>query len=327
MTGTGSRPIRLLGAGVGAVAVAGLIALLVAPSSGGAGSGASPASAAGTPSRPTAASSAGSSPPSSPSSPSSSSPPAAAASSTAQGPGGPAGAWREVFHDGFTGSRLDAASWVTCYDWNNQGCTNAGNHELEWYQPGQVRVADGTLTLTAQRQATSAPDGTSYPWTSGMVSTGRQTKSLPPRQTFTYGYFSALIKVPAQLGMFPAFWLMPQTGSSPPEIDVVEFNGNEQTALMTLHWADAAGTDKFSQTLYGPADFPAGFHRFAIDWEPNAITWYIDGVARRTVTDTAEIPKVPMEMLFTLAVGFPQAPPADVSRAAMAIQDVQVWQR
>jgi beta-glucanase (GH16 family) len=255
-----------------------------------------------------------------------------ATGSAAQGPGGPAsvglsGAWREVFHDGFTGSELNAASWVTCYDWNNHGCTNAGNHELEWYQPDQVSVADGTLTLTAKRQATTDPDGTVYPWTSGMVSTGRETKSLPPRQTFTYGYFSARIKVPSQLGMFPAFWLMPQTGSTPPELDVVEFNGNEQTALMTLHWADSAGADKFSQTLYGPADFPAAFHQFAIDWEPKSVTWYIDGVARRTVTDTAIIPKVPMEMLFTLAVGFPQAPPADVSQAAMQIQDVQVWQR
>jgi hypothetical protein len=32
-------------------------------------------------------------------------------------------------------------------------------------------------------------------------------------------------------------------------------------------------------------------------------------------------------MLFTLAVGFPDAPPADVSRATMSVQDVQVWQR
>jgi beta-glucanase (GH16 family) len=240
---------------------------------------------------------------------------------------GLSGAWSRVFHDGFTGDRLAAASWVTCYDWNNDGCTNAGNHELEWYQPGQVGVADGTLTLTALRRTTDAPGGAVYPWTSGMISTGRETKSLPPRRAFTYGFFSARIKVPSQLGMFPAFWLMPETSTTPPELDIVEFNGNEQTALMTVHWANSAGADTFSQTLYGPADFPAGFHEFAVDWEPNVITWYIDGVARRTVTDAAIIPKVPMEMLFTLAVGFPSAPPADVSKATMQIQDVQVWQR
>jgi beta-glucanase (GH16 family) len=306
VSGAGSRPVRLLGIGAGVAAAAGLVALLVLPGSGGGGTGTASTG------RATAS--------------------GAASATTAPTPGSPAsvgltGAWSRVFHDGFTGSALDSASWVTCYDWNNGGCTNAGNHELEWYQPGQVGVADGTLTLTALRQPTTAPGGTVYPWTSGMVSTGRETKGLPPRRTFTYGFFSARIKVPAQLGMFPAFWLMPQTGSSPPELDVVEFNGNEQTALMTLHWASSTGADKFSQTLYGPVDFPAAFHEFAVDWQPDSITWYIDGVARRTVTDAAIIPKVPMEMLFTLAVGFPQAPPAEVSRAAMSIQDVQVWQR
>ena len=312
MNGPGSRPVRLLGVGVGVAAAAGLVALLVLPRSGGSGAG-SGSSASATPSVSASTST-------------------SATSATPSGPGSPAsvglaGAWSRVFHDGFSGDQLDGASWVTCYDWNNGGCTNAGNHELEWYQPGQVSVADGTLSLTAQRQVTSASDGTAYPWTSGMISTGRETKSLPPRHTFTYGFFSAKIKVPAQLGMFPAFWLMPQTGSSPPELDVVEFNGNEQTALMTVHWAGPGGADKFSQSLYGPANFPAAFHEFAVNWQPDSITWYIDGVARRTVTDAAIIPKVPMEMLFTLAVGFPDAPPADVSRATMQIQDVQVWQR
>ena len=303
MNAAGSRPVRLLGIGAGVAAAAGLVALLVLPGSG--GSGASSSSTAS---------------------------PSTSATTTAPAAGSPAsvgltGAWSRVFHDGFAGDRLDGASWVTCYDWNNGGCTNAGNHELEWYQPGQVGVAGGTLTLTAQRQATVAPGGTVYPWTSGMVSTGRESKSLPAHRTFTYGFFSARIKVPAQLGMFPAFWLMPQTGSSPPELDVAEFNGNEQTALMTVHWTSPTGADKFSQTLYGPVDFPAAFHEFAVDWQPGSITWYIDGVARRTVTDAAIIPKVPMEMLFTLAVGFPDAPPADVSRATMSVQDVQVWQR
>lgn len=323
MNGAGSRPVRLLGVGVGVVAVAGLVALLVLPRSGGSGGSGASASPTGAGSSASAGGSSASASATATAQETASAVPVAGSPASV----GLAGAWSQVFHDGFTGDQLDSASWVTCYDWNNQGCTNAGNHELEWYQPGQVAVDDGTLTLTAQRQATTAPGGPVYPWTSGMISTGRETKSLPPRRTFTYGFFSARIKVPAQLGMFPAFWLMPQTGSSPPELDIVELNGNEQTALMTVHWASSTGSDEFSQTLYGPVDFPAGFHEFAVNWQPDSITWYIDGVARRTVTDAAIIPKVPMEMLFTLAVGFPDAPPADVSRATMSVQDVQVWQR
>jgi beta-glucanase (GH16 family) len=311
----------MLGVGVGIVAVVALILLLVIPSSGKSGS-----SAADTPST------AGKASTSAPASTTESAPETQNATAM-DAPGTPAsvgltGAWHQAFGDGFSGTGLDSSSWVTCYDWSNDGgCTNAGNHELEWYQPGQVSVSDGTVTLNAQRQTTTASDGTVFPWTSGMISTGRSSKSAPVHRAFTYGFFSARIQMPAELGMFPAFWLMPQTSTTPPELDVVELNGNEQTALMTLHWASATGADTFSQTAYGPVNFPAAYHEFAVDWEPDAITWYIDGVARRTVTDKAIIPKVPMEMLFTLAVGFPSAPPADVAHAQMRIQDVQVWQR
>ena len=313
MNGAGSRPVRLLGVGAGVVAAAGLIALLVLPRSGdgdgdsgdSGSSGASASSSSATATAPTTASAA----------------PVAGSPASV----GLSGAWSRVFDDGFSGGQLDSAFWVTCYDWNNQGCTNAGNHELEWYQPGQVGVADGTLNLTAQRQATTAPGGTVYPWTSGMVSTGRETKSLPPRRTFTYGFFSARIKVPAQLGMFPAFWLMPsQTRTTPPELDVAEFSGNTQQVQMTVHWAGPNGADQHHQQRFGPVDFPTGFHVFALDWESDSLTWYVDGVNRFRTTD--HIPDVAMELLLNLAVGFPSAPPASVDSAVTQVAWVRVWQ-
>ena len=64
------------------------------------------------------------------------------------------------------------------------------------------------MTLTAERRTTPGTDGRSYPWTSGMVSTGRDSWDATPRHTFTYGYFAAAVKFPAQTGMFGAFWLM-----------------------------------------------------------------------------------------------------------------------
>lgn len=249
------------------------------------------------------------------------------ASALRAGPNLP-GPWRLAFSDDFDGSRLDSDQWVTCYDWNEDGCTNAGHRELEWYLPGQVSLSDGALVLTAQKQAVHGSDGKTHPWTSGMVSTGRESWFGTPQYTITYGYIAAAIQIPAQGGMFPSFWLMPSgSRTTPPEIDVMEAIGSTDLAQMTLHWTDpATGKDTFSAVQYGPVDYSAGYHVFAVDWEPKSITWYIDGVARYRVTDTARIPRVPMEILLDLAVGFPKNPPADVNSAQMKVDWVRAWQ-
>lgn len=241
-------------------------------------------------------------------------------------PGVP-GPWRLVFADDFAGRSLDSSRWVTCYDWNVDGCTNAGNHELEWYAPEQVAIGNGAATLTAVRKPTTGTDGRIHPWASGMLSTGRPSWNARPRFTFTYGYVEALIKMPSTAAMFPAFWLLTADETGRPEVDIAELIASRTSVLMNLHWTTAAGTHAQAPRTFGPVDFSAGYHEFAVDWEPNAITWYVDGVSRYTVTDRLIIPAVPMETLFTLAVGFPGPPPAGVSTDSMSIKRVRIWQR
>ncbi|GAA2841236.1 hypothetical protein GCM10010441_76710 [Kitasatospora paracochleata] len=241
------------------------------------------------------------------------------------GPAAP-GPWHLVFGDDFDGHALDPAKWTTCYDWNNGGCTNAGNHELQWYRPEQVTVGGGTATLTAQRRATVGGDGRTYPWTSGMISTGRDSWDAAPRHVFTYGYVEASVRMPGGDGMFPAFWLMPESRRVPPEIDAGELIGTSQYLQMTLHWAGPDGADLHQDAHWGPVDFPSAFHTLAVDWEPDALTWYVDGVERYRVADTSKIPAVPMEVLLTLAVGYPAAPPDGVDSARLDVDRVRVWQ-
>ncbi|MDR3032905.1 MAG: glycoside hydrolase family 16 protein [Kitasatospora sp.] len=229
-------------------------------------------------------------------------------------------------YDDFTGHGLDSANWTTCYDWNQNGCTNAGNQESEWYRPGQVTVADGALTLTATRRATTGSDGKTYPWTSGMVSTGRDNWNAQPRHTFTYGYVAAAIQAPTDsTGMFPAFWLLPAaTRGGLPEIDVAEFINSNRYVDLNLHGRTPQGQDTNAHQRYGPVDFAAGYHVFGVDWEPDGITWYVDGTPRLQVTDPAAIPDTPMELLINLAVGFGEAPTADTAQLHVAW--VGVWQ-
>ncbi|WP_199881190.1 glycoside hydrolase family 16 protein [Streptomyces sp. CB03911] len=239
------------------------------------------------------------------------------------------GPWHQVFRDDFDGTTLNAADWVTCYDWVlGGGCTNAGNGEEEWYQSGQVGVSDGVLTLNAQRGKQHGSDGRTYPWASGMVSTGRDSYGGTPRHTFTYGYFAAAINAPAEpAGFFPAFWLIPAaTRGTPPELDVAEFPNTNQYVDMNLHWRTPDGNDAHVGRRFGPAEFASGYHVYALDWERDSVTWYVDGVERFKVTDPSQVPNVAMELVINLAVGYLQSPPPTVDTAQLHVQWVGVWQ-
>ncbi|KQX11643.1 hypothetical protein ASC82_17340 [Streptomyces sp. Root431] len=239
----------------------------------------------------------------------------------------PSGAWRLVLDENFDGTELDDRTWTTCYDWNKGGCTNSGNDELQWYMPDQVSVRDGELTLTAERHETEGSDDRTYPWTSGMISTGRDDWYAEPRRTFTYGYFEAAIRIPSEEGMFPAFWMMPASKFTPPEIDIMEFLDTTEQVSMYVHWRGPDGDEERQRGTYGPVDFPDGFHVFGLLWEPDKLVWYVDNVERLRVTDTERIPDVPMEVLINLAVGVPEPPPDSVDTARMRVDWVRVWQQ
>ena len=98
--------------------------------------------------------------------------------------------WVPALAEEFNGSSLDSSSWSTCYHWFNaqyQGCTNAGNNELEWYKSSQVSVGNGHATLTAMNTSTTGVVEDSqgndvvknFPYRSGMISTGDLNGWIP----------------------------------------------------------------------------------------------------------------------------------------------------
>ena len=94
---------------------------------------------------------------------------------------------------------------------------------------------------------------------------------------------------------------MPDPGGWPPEIDIMENLGHEPSVIyMTLH---SDNPKRQTQARYNGPDFSAGMHTFGVNWQPDSITWYIDGIEKNRLTDTAEIPHVPMFILANLAVG------------------------
>lgn len=248
-------------------------------------------------------------------------------------PVGQSGDWNLLFADEFNGTTLDTGKWVTCYWWDNDGCNIASNNELQWYQPDDVIVNNGTLQLRAQQRSIDAADGNSYDYTSGMVTTGRNVSdiSAPAKFTFAFGYAEIRAKIPKGQGLWPAFWLLPVDHNSKPEIDVMEILGHEtDTIHFNFHYLNSEGVYENQNTDWIGPDFSDGWHTYGVDWQPDKIVWYVDGIEHFRYTEAGHIPNGPMYLLANLAVGgdWPGAPSGSTPFPSYyEIDYMRVWQR
>ncbi len=241
--------------------------------------------------------------------------------------------WRKVFGDEFDRSSLGRGRWTTCYWWDDDGCTNSGNNERQWYRRGNVSVDDGVLRLTARRQAVRGSDGRIYPFTSGMVTTGRSTDRLskPPRFGFRYGRVETRMRLPEGQGLWPAMWMLPVSHRSDPEIDVVEVLGHTPRLVRAhFHFTDEDGRERNPGNGLRLPDTTATWHRYTLDWTPEQLVWYVDGRRMWTFKREQYVPDERMYLIFNLAVGgdWPGPPTAATSfPAAMVVDYVRVWKR
>lgn len=99
------------------------------------------------------------------------------------------------------------------------------------------------------------------------------------------GYMEMRDKLPPGKGMWPAFWALPSDGTWPPEIDVVEGQGETPSIdYLSFHWRDERKEDNEDETKYDAGTgLSAEFHTYGVDWESNIITWYFDRQPRQDV--------------------------------------------
>jgi beta-glucanase (GH16 family) len=255
------------------------------------------------------------------------------ATGVAPTPLGQSGAWALILQDEFTGDDLDHSKWVTCYLWDTLGCYKTNGAELEWYMPDDVLVGDGALKLRAQQRTVTGTDGKSYAYSSGLISSGKDTydPSVAPRFAFRYGYVEMRARVPAGQGFWSALWLLRADRVLPWEIDIFEILGHQpETAYMTVHYPQPDGsTGQNSEGYLGP-NFSTGYHTFGLEWEADRLIWYVDGIERKRESNAAHIPRDPMYLIANLAVGgdWPGSPDGTtVFPNALTVDYIRVWQR
>jgi beta-glucanase (GH16 family) len=216
-----------------------------------------------------------------------------------------------VFEDEFADTALDTTVWATEMRWGAKT-----DDELQTYVPEAHRVNDGRLSITASE----TPEA-ERPYSSGTIASF-------DGYSFTYGYVEIRARVPEGRGLWPAFWLAPVDTDINEEIDILEVLGQEPDRLyMALHYDDAQGVHREPQTDWQGPDFSEDFHTFAVDWSPETVIWYVDGVERSR--QTVGVPSDPMYLIANLAIGGEWAgwPDPDTQFPAVyAIDYIRVYQ-
>lgn len=242
------------------------------------------------------------------------------------------------FEDNFDGNTLDRSKWCTrliegqsnapslkfpdveCQRIAWEGKRDHLNDEMQRYRDNYNHVVgNGYLNLVAYKRATT--NGGTYE--SGMIRSKYATK---------YGYYETRVKMPKGVGAWTAFWLRPDYNTDmtlgwPPEIDIFEYvnNGVENKANM-LHMNvvnkgvqtnqilshhpdfDRTWNDFYLKSANGtPIDFHAGWHVIGLEWMPEGVKYYVDGVLVVTRTykwlhnDGTEAP--PAHVILNYAIG------------------------
>jgi hypothetical protein len=188
--------------------------------------------------------------------------------------------WKRVTTEDFDTFREDA--------WSRYDSEGGLGYGLR--KPSAISVTDGLLHITAR----------------GNVS-GGMSHDLDR----TYGRWEFRARTDLGRGFGSAILLWPESERWPQdgEVDIMEVPAEDRTqAHFIVHFLRNGG-----DRVYGTSvddDF-SQWHTFAVDWLPDRIVWYVDGVERFRVTDRNIIPRKPMH----IAMQFDQGPSKDWIKA------------
>ncbi len=160
-----------------------------------------------------------------------------------------------------------------------------GNEESQYYTSDLANAAtdgSGNLVIRLQEVDTKTTDLVCWYGPCEYTSARLITQD---RLDFEYGRIEARVKVPnGPDGLWPAFWMLgtdiqevgwPQTG----EIDIMEYVSRIPNEFFgTLHGPGYSGGASYGNTYNFSEAVSNNYHTFTIEWRPDAIDWYVDGI-------------------------------------------------
>lgn len=273
--------------------------------------------------------------------------------------------WTLVWSDEFDKGTIDRAKWSFDVD-----CWGGGNDERQCYtnSPRNAAIEDGKLVITARHERSTGPAlPEAMRLTSAMpdaeVSRDFSSARLTTRKkaSWRYGKVEVRARLPQGQGTWPAIWMLPEKTSYGPwaasgEIDILEAvnlgvpcakcpSGLEDTILGTLHFgAKWPNNAHKGEEIHAPEVLDEGFHTYAIEWQPERITWQIDGrtyatrIASEWWSAGSKAPGAPFDRPFHLILNLAIGGKLAEERGLGGVRDdgypkrfeidwVRVWQR
>ena len=190
--------------------------------------------------------------------------------------------WQEEFNAP-AGSLPDPSIWTSEDGDGSKAAAGGGwgNRERQYYIPTLAKITtEGAVQIDAITAGANAYT-CYYKGPCEWISAKYITKN---KLGFKYGRMEARIKGPVGAGTWGAFWMLgadidqrswPWCG----EIDVTELVGkNPNLNYGYLHGLLSGGFGGRGTTVDMPNGFANEYHTYAIDWLPDQIDWYVDGV-------------------------------------------------
>ena len=155
-----------------------------------------------------------------------------------------------------------------------------------------------------------------------------------------YGYFEIEAKLPKGKGTWPAFWLFNHIGSRRPEMDIMEaYAGGDgwgykdssgiahpDTYAATVWVGDYDGHQAGFKMYHAGIDLSAGFHKYAVKWEPNKQTYYFDGKEVTTVNVSMQDDMyIMLGLWFGSASGTPDGSTPQGKNNSYEVNYVRAW--
>jgi len=244
--------------------------------------------------------------------------------------------------DEFNGTTLDLTKWG--YLSGSHTASEPCSCELQFYQSQNVQFTGSSVKLKALKESPpiwgritsdqtlscnlvvcSSPTITNcknFYYSSGGFRSKNGGTGGYLDLAYDYGYLEIEAKIPKGKGLWPAFWLHRNDPTDPcstdngHEIDIVEPDGQNSIEANSFNanvwWAENpdCNFNDGGALLTGFQDLSIDFHKYAVEWSPDQVFFYLDNTLIRQVT-TDYVPDHPMDLYFNLAVS--QFTPPDIN--------------
>ena len=183
-----------------------------------------------------------------------------------------------LFSDEFDGPGLDRSKWnvigPTFWVNNEQQAYIDAPETVHLLPAGRVEGAEGGVLVLKPvfREGFRTPGGRTADFVSGRIDTRGKFD-------FTHGRAAARIRMPAAVGIWPAFWLL-GNGEWPPtgEIDIMEYVGEADWTGVALHGKGYSGeTPLVNKYFFADGTDATGWHEYSVEWSPQEILFKVDG--------------------------------------------------